>query len=82
MAVHRRARDLARRLDPLGALARDVRRRIEADQDFPVREAYLIDREHVSSFADAVRSIDEGDPEIEMVCTGPWPPYSFAGGSA
>jgi hypothetical protein len=78
MALHRRAHDLARRLDPLAGLARDVRRRVDADEDFPVREAYLVDRDRVSSFARAVRDLDEREPDIEMVCTGPWPPYSFA----
>lgn len=77
-ALHQRARDLARRLDPLADLARDVRRRLDADENFPVRDAYLVERDRMAGFARAVQSIDEGDPEIEMVCTGPWPPYSFA----
>jgi hypothetical protein len=78
VALHRRAQDLARRLDPLAGFARDVRRHIAAEEEFPVREAYLVDRDRLASFAQALRDLDERDPEIEMVCTGPWPPYSFA----
>ena len=78
VALHRRAQDLARRLDPLAGFARDARRRVVADDEFPVRDAYLVDRDQLAGFAHAIRELDEGDPEIEMVCTGPWPPYSFA----
>jgi hypothetical protein len=78
VAVHRRAQDLARRLDPLADLAREARRRVVADDEFPVRDVYLVDRDRLAGFAHAVRELDERDPEIEMVCTGPWPPYSFA----
>ncbi len=53
-------------------------RRLDADGEFPVREAYLVDRDRLESFARAIRALDEREPEIEMVCTGPWPPYSFA----
>ncbi len=78
VATHRRAHDLARRLDPLAGFARDVRRHVAADEDFPVHDAYLVDRHQLAGFAHALRELDERDPEIEMVCTGPWPPYSFA----
>lgn len=78
VALHRRARDLAHRLDPLAELARDVRRRLDEDKEFPVSDAYLVPREQVGKFAEAVKELDERDPEIELVCTGPWPPFSFA----
>jgi hypothetical protein len=44
------------------------------------RRAYLVDRAQREAFLDAVRRLDEQCPELELVCTGPWPPYSFCGG--
>ena len=49
-----------------------------ADEEFPVLDAYLVDRDQLASFAQALRDLDEREPEIEMVCICPWPPYSFA----
>ena len=78
VALDRRARALADRLDPLAALAREMRRRIAPQDELPVRSAYLVDRARVSDFTECVRRLDEGHGDIELVCTGPWPPYSFA----
>jgi hypothetical protein len=76
--LHQRARELAQRLDPLAELARDVRVRLAEDDEFPVHEAYLVDRDSLARFTDAIRRLDQREPDIELVCTGPWPPYSFA----
>jgi hypothetical protein len=78
VALVRRARALSDCLDPLGALAREMRRRIAPQGDLPVRSAYLVDRPRVADFTDCVRRLDERHADIELVCTGPWPPYSFA----
>jgi Gas vesicle synthesis protein GvpL/GvpF len=78
LALHRQACDVVDRLDPLAGLARDIRLRLLGQEDLPVLEAYLVGREHVQEFTECVREIDERHPEIELVCTGPWPPYSFA----
>src|SRR4051794_18233492 len=52
---------------PLAALARaSVRRRR------PHVGAYLVDRDVVDRFHARVRELDR-----RLVCTGPWPPYSF-----
>jgi hypothetical protein len=80
VALARRARSLADRLDPLAALARETRRRIAPQDDLPVHSAYLVDRPRVADFTDGVRRLDERHDDIELVCTGPWPPYSFAPG--
>jgi hypothetical protein len=82
LALHRQACDLVDRLDPLTGLARDIRRRLVSRGDLPVLEAYLVNREHVAEFTERVRDIDRRHPDIELVCTGPWPPYSFAPGPA
>jgi Gas vesicle synthesis protein GvpL/GvpF len=44
-----------------------------------VRAAYLVDRVAVESFVELVRRLQETHRELDVLCTGPWPPYSFAG---
>ena len=39
--------------------------------------AYLVPAEQVEEFREAVRRIQDEHPELTIVCTGPWPPYSF-----
>jgi len=42
----------------------------------PARAAYLVDRERVDEFAGRVDELQR-DLDWSIVCTGPWPPYSF-----
>jgi hypothetical protein len=42
--------------------------------------AYLVEREQVGEFERRARCLDHERADLELVCTGPWPPYSFAGG--
>ncbi len=67
----------AGRLSSLDAHARASTTLPAADR---ARRAYLVDRAQREAFLDAVRRLDEQCPELELVCTGPWPPYSFCGG--
>lgn len=39
--------------------------------------AYLVPLENVEAFQEAVRRLQAEHPELTIVCTGPWPPYSF-----
>jgi hypothetical protein len=39
--------------------------------------AYLVRTADVETFRDAVRRDETALPELALVCTGPWPPYSF-----
>jgi hypothetical protein len=43
-----------------------------------LRAAYLVDREAVESFVGLVRRLQETHDGLRVLCTGPWPPYSFA----
>jgi hypothetical protein len=43
-----------------------------------LRAAYLVDRPRLAAFIQAVRQIDHEPAQISLLCTGPWPPYSFA----
>jgi hypothetical protein len=80
VAGSRRARDLAGRLDRvLAPLARAARCRVLARPAIPVSASYLVDRGRVESFAVAVSDLDAAIDDADLVCTGPWPPYSFAG---
>jgi glycosyltransferase involved in cell wall biosynthesis len=42
-----------------------------------VSAAYLVPRSGVEAFRDAVRALEQRHPDATLVCTGPWPPYSF-----
>ena len=62
---------------PLRALARDTTI-IPGDDLF--RAAYLVDRGTTGVFVRTVRRLQERHPGLAVLCTGPWPPYSFANG--
>ena len=41
--------------------------------------AYLVDHADVARFVAEVKRAQESCPELSLLCTGPWPPFSFAG---
>ena len=43
-----------------------------------LRAAYLVDRAEVDRFVSLVRGLQAEHGELSILCTGPWPPYSFA----
>jgi hypothetical protein len=63
---------------PLARLARDSAIRPGPEL---LRAAYLVDRSAVERFVSLVRRLQRDHPELDLLCTGPWPPYSFAEGS-
>ncbi|HTP21371.1 MAG TPA: GvpL/GvpF family gas vesicle protein [Solirubrobacteraceae bacterium] len=74
------ARRLASELGPLGALSRSIRRALSPRHDLPVLDAYLVDRARVGEFVALVAELGDLLDGVELVCTGPCPPYSFADG--
>jgi hypothetical protein len=64
--------------EPLAMLARAHVQRIPRPPAEALRAAYLVDRPSVGAFARLVGRLDERHPELRLLCTGPWPPYSFA----
>ena len=40
--------------------------------------AYLVPRDGVDDFRGEVVKLERAHPDLALVCTGPWPPYSFA----
>jgi hypothetical protein len=74
----RRARDLADEIDAaLGELARESSRRILGRPESPVAAAYLVSRPRVDEFLARCHSLSGTIAGASLVCTGPWPPYSF-----
>jgi len=57
-------RDLDRRLQPRARKSADAR--------------YLVARTEVAGFAAEVERYAREHPELALVCTGPWAPYTFA----
>jgi hypothetical protein len=79
LQLRNRAREVAGGLMPLGKLSRTSRCELPAGAAQPLRCAYLVDRELVGDFTASVRRLDQKLRDVDLVCTGPWPPYSFAG---
>jgi hypothetical protein len=42
-----------------------------------LRAAYLVDRDAVDDLAEHVARLQRSEPRLRILCTGPWPPYSF-----
>ena len=62
---------------PLALLARADARFGGASGDL-LHAAYLVPNEQTAAFRDRIAGLERLHPELTMVCTGPWPPYSFA----
>jgi hypothetical protein len=75
------ARRVASELDPLTAVARSSRRALVPRPELPVLDAYLVEQGRVDEFVALVAQLSDGLDDVELVCTGPWPPYSFAEGA-
>ena len=78
LELRRRAREVAAELMPLGELSRASRCALPARPDEPLRCAYLVDHEQVPDFTISLQQLDDRLSGVDLVCTGPWPPYSFA----
>ncbi len=63
--------------EPLDALARESVVRPPRPPSELLRGAYLVDRSAVGSFTALVARAQQASPELRLLLTGPWPPYSF-----
>jgi hypothetical protein len=61
--------------EPLASLARDSV--VKAGPEL-LRAAYLVDRENLERAVALVRDLQQANPALDLLCTGPWPPYSFS----
>jgi hypothetical protein len=66
---------------PLARHARaSVARRV-ASPNFVLGRRYLVESPRVDAFRAGVLAVTREHPELSIVCTGPWPPYSFVEGT-
>jgi hypothetical protein len=56
------------------ALAEKARDSVQTNRD----AGYLVARADVGAFSVAVERLTESHPALDVFCTGPWAPYSFA----
>jgi hypothetical protein len=61
----------------LSARAVAARRGPERAPDELLRGSYLVEQALLPSFSGAVERLQRAHPETALVCTGPWPAYSF-----
>jgi Gas vesicle synthesis protein GvpL/GvpF len=79
LEARRRAETLAAEIHgPLARLAEAARERVLLTERLPLSAAYLVRRELVDAFRSEVERLAAERPDIRLLCTGPWPPYSFA----
>jgi Gas vesicle synthesis protein GvpL/GvpF len=64
--------------EPLAFVARDSV--VHTGPDL-LRAAYLVDRAALDGFVALVRRLQAARQSLNVVCTGPWPPYSFVEGA-
>ena len=62
--------------EPLSVLARAS---VEGTPHPPelFRAAYLVERDAVERFTEAVGRLQNANQGLSLLCTGPWPPYTF-----
>jgi hypothetical protein len=70
-------REAAALHEPLAALAAASIRHAGRQPDELLRVSYLVDRVAVARFRATVERLQRADPGVAILCTGPWPPYSF-----
>jgi Gas vesicle synthesis protein GvpL/GvpF len=63
--------------EPLRALAVDHRPSAGTAPGEVLRAAYLVERGGLARFGAAVERLQRELPNVDVLCTGPWPPYSF-----
>jgi gas vesicle protein GvpL/GvpF len=74
----KRSRVLQELHEPFTRLSRASARFGGASGDL-LQGAYLVPEENANAFRENVRRLETANPELTVICTGPWPPYTFAG---
>lgn len=62
---------------PLAELAADATCTLLPRADTALTAAYLVEREHAEEFERRAEELGSSQADVELVCTGPWPPYGF-----
>jgi Gas vesicle synthesis protein GvpL/GvpF len=78
-----RSRELASEVDlAFSDVARAGARRTLTDSTTAFSASYLVGEADVDDFLRRLDELENATEDATFVCTGPWPPYSFAGGEA
>jgi Gas vesicle synthesis protein GvpL/GvpF len=70
-------REVATLHEPLAGLAVEVSRQTPRGPDELLRASYLIDASVLARFRSTVERLQRTHAGVAILCTGPWPPYSF-----
>jgi hypothetical protein len=62
---------------PLARLAADSTRRVLVTPRLLLTAAYLVEQGQVVAFQREVEALGTAYPDLDFLCTGPWPAYSF-----
>ena len=62
---------------PLAQLAVDSVQQVLVTPRLLLTAAYLVERDRVEDFRQAVAALSDAHPALSLLCTGPWPPYNF-----
>jgi hypothetical protein len=68
--------------EPLARMAVESSRRPARAADELLRASYLIDSAALARFRANVERLQRTHPDMAILCTGPWPPYSFVAAPA
>jgi hypothetical protein len=72
----RAAREVAPIHEPLAGIATASARHAHRPEEL-LRASYLVDSAAVVRFRSTVDQLQRADADLAILCTGPWPPYSF-----
>jgi hypothetical protein len=75
-------REAAALHEPLASLAVAVSRQPARGPDELLRASYLIEAPVLARFRATVERLQRTYPSAAILCTGPWPPYSFVANAA
>jgi hypothetical protein len=79
--LHRAAAAVGRQLEPLARLARASRAGVLPRAAVVFRGSYLVEAARLGEFTATVSEVAGALEHVDVVCTGPWPPYSFVAGA-
>jgi hypothetical protein len=60
----------------------DATVKVQATPGLVLSAAYLVPADDVGSFTARLAELSTGRSDVQLLCTGPWPPYHFAGQEA
>lgn len=66
----------------LRGCAVDATLKVQATPGLVLSAAYLVATDDVATFTDRVAELSRRRSDLQLLCTGPWPPYHFAGQGA